>query len=375
MRRRLKTRNDTKSRLTAKAEISTIASAFIAVLALVIASISVVIAIAALRVQIFELNRIAMGIEEMQPIQVGMQISKDGIPVNMNTVIERGDRLLVQITFNNAVRGRMEYIGARVILPNTLIFEEGSMQIFNQRHPMGRTIEDSIMDATVVLGGFNDFNDRGRGSGTIMFAVSVSPYETLFSPGRNEIEISASVGGVVDGVLVSDIGISQTTVAMQVDRILGEQAIQLNIGVSNEEGMFVQRVNATHGDEILVQFTFKNNSGFRMSTIGGRISLPDALEFVPDSTRLFNRTNPNGAPMGDGIAEMVVNFGGYNPFDEDGRGSGSVSFRVRVSDDENLFPSGENAFRISAQVSGYRDGRVVTDTFIAYAVVDVNSSY
>ncbi|MCL2371541.1 LPXTG cell wall anchor domain-containing protein [Candidatus Saccharibacteria bacterium] len=150
------------------------------------------------------------------------------------------------------------------------------------------------------------------------------------------------------------------------------QPISLNAGVQIAgagSGQFERRVNANVNQEVLVQFSFANQSGERFSTIAGRVSLPSQLTFVNGSTRLFNRTNPNGMPMNDGITSNWANLGGYGPIDNDGRGTGSVSFRVRANGTGLV--CGVNTLNIATSVAGYRDGKVATDAFVAYTAVDV----
>ena len=149
------------------------------------------------------------------------------------------------------------------------------------------------------------------------------------------------------------------------------QPIQVAAGVHNGVDAFTERINVQPGDEVLVQMSFRNISGFKMDTVAGRIVLPDALEFVSGSTRVFNRTNPNGVYADDGIAETWVGLGGYSEYDGHGRGSGSVSFRVRVSEDLGLFVVGVNTLNIVCQIGGYIDGILLSDTYIAYVAVDV----
>lgn len=151
--------------------------------------------------------------------------------------------------------------------------------------------------------------------------------------------------------------------------------LQLNAGVYNGMGAFVRRIDATHGDEVLVQFYFRNISDFKMDSIGARVALPNGLEFVSGSTMLFNRTNPTGMNIDDGITVDGLTLGGYNPFDGQGRGSGSVSFRVRVSEDESLFVPGVNTFNIVVSIGGYVDGALATRTRVAYTAIDVFYTY
>jgi len=147
--------------------------------------------------------------------------------------------------------------------------------------------------------------------------------------------------------------------------------IQINIGVNDGEGGFTRRRNAIQDEELTIHVPIENISDVRMSTIAVRIGLPNGIELVSGSARLINRSNPNGAPLGDGIIDNWVNIGGYSPFDSAGRGYADILFEVKVSDNDDLFISGVNTFNIIASAAGYVDGLLVTDQQTAYASVDV----
>jgi len=147
--------------------------------------------------------------------------------------------------------------------------------------------------------------------------------------------------------------------------------LQVGIGIQHDSGTFVKRLDATHGDELLVQLSFRNVSGSRMDRIAAYVALPNGLEYIPGSTIVYNRTNPDGLQNDDGIADGWIDLGGYGSFDGQGRGSGSVSFRVRVSDNDAPFVPGVNTLNLLAHIGGYIDGVIATDTHTAYAAADV----
>ena len=181
-----------------------------------------------------------------------------------------------------------------------------------------------------------------------------------------------SIPMLVIAVLALGVAVWTLVVTIGIQRDVGNlQPLQVNIGVQDGEGEFLRRRNATQDEIVLVQVTFANTSSTRMSTIAGRISLPNGLEFVSGTATLYNRTNPDGMPLGDSIFNSWVNLGGYGVLDDEGRGTGSVSFQVRVSSNNTLFVQGVNTFNISASVGGYIDGVLATNPQTAYAAVDV----
>ncbi|MDR0980104.1 MAG: hypothetical protein LBM12_03080 [Candidatus Nomurabacteria bacterium] len=147
------------------------------------------------------------------------------------------------------------------------------------------------------------------------------------------------------------------------------QSITLTAGAHNGKDAFVKRVDAKVGDEVLMQMSFKNNSGEKFNPIAARVVLPTQLSFVSGSTTVYNRTNPNGLANADGIATEFIDLGGYSPVDNEGRGQGSVSYKVKVNGTGLV--CGVNTLNVVNEVAGYQNGKIATDTFVAYSAVDV----
>lgn len=124
--------------------------------------------------------------------------------------------------------------------------------------------------------------------------------------------------------------------------------------------------------EVILCITFSNTSGERFDSIALHVVLPPQLTLISKSTRLFNRTNPDGMPLLDGITEDFAALGGYDPLDDQDRGQGKVLFCMRVNGDDLV--NGVNTLNVTAQIAGYRDDTIVTDAFKSTTLVHVIQS-
>jgi hypothetical protein len=159
--------------------------------------------------------------------------------------------------------------------------------------------------------------------------------------------------------------------AMNINSKMG-LPLTLAFGVHNGVDAFVGSVDAEPGQEIPAEMIFYNISGSILD-IATHISLPETLEFVPGSAKLFNSNHPDGKDIEADLSAGWENLGSYNLYNaETGHGSGVVLFKVKVSENKNLFRPGVGALNMAAEIGGYIDGRSVTDTIYCYASVLVS---
>ena len=124
---------------------------------------------------------------------------------------------------------------------------------------------------------------------------------------------------------------------------------------------------------MLVQLSFRNRSSIPLDVMG-RVSLPDGLSVVANSTIVYNQRHPDGkaaSAPNDLFLPHGLNLGNYSFDDEEGGDWGAVSFRVTVTDDKKLIAHGVNTFNITGYITGHEVGVVATDTYYAYAAVDI----
>jgi hypothetical protein len=148
--------------------------------------------------------------------------------------------------------------------------------------------------------------------------------------------------------------------------------LTLAFGVHNGADAFVRSVDAEPGQEIPAEMIFYNISGAILD-IAAHVSLPETLEFVPGSAKLFNSSYPDGKDIEADLSVGWENLGSYNLYNaETGHGSGVVLFKVKVSENKNLFKPGVGALNMAAEIGGYMGGSAVTDTIYCYASVLVS---
>ena len=98
--------------------------------------------------------------------------------------------------------------------------------------------------------------------------------------------------------------------------------------VTNGEKSFADTVDAKIGDEVEYQIYFDNTNDETLNNVVVRDLLPNNMELIDGTTKLYNSTFPEGAVFDDNtIATTGVNIGNYEP------GSNAyIRFRAKVVD-------------------------------------------
>ena len=87
-----------------------------------------------------------------------------------------------------------------------------------------------------------------------------------------------------------------------------------------------ESVNAKVGEEVEYQIEYKNLSDTEVRDVMVRDILPDNMEYVAGSTKLYNTNYKDGAKVvEDTVVTSGINIGGYNP-----RGNAFVRFTAKV---------------------------------------------
>lgn len=98
------------------------------------------------------------------------------------------------------------------------------------------------------------------------------------------------------------------------------------------------------GDEIEVQVHYTNSSNSKRENVMMKIVSPESVEYIPDSTILFNTTNPDGIARDDTAEANGINIGSYNI---DGDGYIRMRYIVRGSENNAV---GKNILRFWGQI-------------------------
>ena len=76
-------------------------------------------------------------------------------------------------------------------------------------------------------------------------------------------------------------------------------------------GSWRKNIAVELGDEFELQVHYRNGYENSTENVMIKIVFPDGIEYVPDSTLLYNTTNPSGIIRDETIATTGVNIGGY----------------------------------------------------------------
>ncbi len=98
--------------------------------------------------------------------------------------------------------------------------------------------------------------------------------------------------------------------------------------IGDADKSYKDSVDANVGDTVEYQIYYKNTTGEHVDNVMVKDILPNNMEYVAGSTKIYNSTNPNGIKNNDDtITTTGVNIGGY-----DANGEAYVRFRAKVVD-------------------------------------------
>lgn len=90
--------------------------------------------------------------------------------------------------------------------------------------------------------------------------------------------------------------------------------IKKEVQKANETGKYAHSNTAAPGDTLKYKISYKNNGNSRQEDVVIRDSLPNKMSLVPDSTYLYNATNPNGVLYNsNNITRGGIVIGDYGP--------------------------------------------------------------
>lgn len=107
--------------------------------------------------------------------------------------------------------------------------------------------------------------------------------------------------------------------------------------VSKEgENDYKFEINAVPGEILDFKIHFKNTGTTILKDVAVYDLLGKGLEFVPGTTKIYNPSHPEGTKESDALFKNGFNIGDYK-----GGMDATITYKVKVIDDEKLFPRGE----------------------------------
>lgn len=111
----------------------------------------------------------------------------------------------------------------------------------------------------------------------------------------------------------------------------------INNSASREgENDYKLKIDAVPGEILDFKIHFKNTGTTVLKEVAVYDLLGEELEFVPGTTIIYNDTNPGGVLESDALFKNGFNIGDYK-----GGIDAIITYKVKLLDDENLFPKGE----------------------------------
>lgn len=111
----------------------------------------------------------------------------------------------------------------------------------------------------------------------------------------------------------------------------------INNSASREgENDYKLKIDAVPGEILDFKIHFKNTGTTVLKEVAVYDLLGEELEFVPGTTIIYNDTNPGGVLESDALFKNGFNIGDYK-----GGIDAIITYKVKLLDDENLFPKRE----------------------------------
>lgn len=122
---------------------------------------------------------------------------------------------------------------------------------------------------------------------------------------------------------------SYTTIRVKAVYINNSYTVEKTVRkIGDADKSYKDSVDANIGDTVEYQIYYKNTTGEHVDNVMVKDILPNNMEYVAGSTKIYNSTNPNGIKNNDDtITTTGVNIGGY-----DANGEAYVRFRAKVVD-------------------------------------------
>ena len=95
-------------------------------------------------------------------------------------------------------------------------------------------------------------------------------------------------------------------------------------------------IDAVPGEVLDVKMKIRNTGTTVLRDIAVYDTLGEGIEFIPGTTRIYNDTNPDGTLENDNLFRNGFNIGDYKAGME-----ATIQYKIRIIDDQNLFPCGQ----------------------------------
>lgn len=95
-------------------------------------------------------------------------------------------------------------------------------------------------------------------------------------------------------------------------------------------------IAAEPGETLDFKIHFRNTGTTLLKNVAVYDLLGNGMTFIPGTTRIFNETHPNGTFEKDNLFKNGFNIGDYK-----GGSDATITYKVKILDDEKIFPCGQ----------------------------------
>jgi uncharacterized repeat protein (TIGR01451 family) len=234
----------------------------------------------------------------------------------------------------------------RDILPTNMEYVKDSTYLYNSNHKDGVKINENTLTTTGInIGSYNS-----RGNAYVRFTAKVVKKDLACGSNQLVNWANATVGSKV---VKDDASVMVEVTCQPTPTPETKSSIAKTVRIKGSNKDFVESVSAKIGDEVEFQIVYKNLSEKKVDNVTIADVLPKNLEYVKDSTYLYNAKNTKGVKVSENtLTTTGINVGSYNSNE-----TATIRFTAKVVN--SSLSCGDN--KLVNQASATVDKKVVKD--------------
>ena len=235
--------------------------------------------------------------------------------------VKVGDEVEYQIEYENLGSAEAKNVMIRDILPDNVQYIAGSTYLYNSSNPNGVKLNDD----TLTTNGINIGNYGSKGNAFIRFTAKV--VEGNLTCNKKTQLVNWASATVNSKVYKDDASVMVTRNCEQPTPTTTDAKISKTVRIKGTTE-WKESVDAKIGDEVEFQIEYTNTGTSEAKNVKIVDTLPSNLEYVANSTYLYNSSNKDGKKLSENtLTTTGINIGNYGA-----NGNAFVRFTAKVVD-------------------------------------------
>lgn len=231
-----------------------------------------------------------------------------------------GDEVEYQIEYVNIGSAEAKNVMIRDILPDNVQYVAGSTYLYNANYQSGVHIKED----TLTTSGINIGNYSPQGNAYVRFTGKVVNKDLACGKKTHLVNWASAT---VDSKVVKDDASVMVNGAECPTPTTTDAKISKTVRIKGTTE-WKESVDAKIGDEVEFQIEYTNTGNGEAKNVKITDTLPANLEYVANSTYLYNSNNQSGKKLSENtVTTSGINIGNYSP-----NGNAYVRFTAKVVD-------------------------------------------